>query len=215
MQQAFGRLAPTRAYEVRLSRQGNLYWLERQGGREVRHDTEPNTTAWQRALVHLLALLEMDWLLFTVLFCGGAAAACRFRPATGRVPAPANREAANDKADESADNGGRGGWHVGQMPDHHERRRGERCDGVQIAFEHGRRARNEKVAGNSAADAGYHTEQGCRRCGSIRRRAPFPCRKRQRKTGRPRQRRGLGPRSFDTGDDQKKVRMPATMATVK
>ena len=55
--------APRRAYEVRLSREGKLYWIEWVGDKEVRHDTEPGTTRWQRTAVGLLSLLPIEWLL--------------------------------------------------------------------------------------------------------------------------------------------------------
>jgi cardiolipin synthase C len=57
------RSAPARAYEVRLSPGGDLYWLERTGGKTVRHGTEPGTTRSQRAAVRLLSLLPIEWLL--------------------------------------------------------------------------------------------------------------------------------------------------------
>ena len=63
MQGTLNRVAPARAYEVRLSPGGELYWVERTGGKEVRHDTEPDTTRWQRLAVRLLSLLPIEWLL--------------------------------------------------------------------------------------------------------------------------------------------------------
>ncbi len=63
MREAFARAAPATAYEVRLSEGGELLWVERRGGREVLHATEPGTSAWQRALVAILAQLPIDWLL--------------------------------------------------------------------------------------------------------------------------------------------------------
>ena len=60
---AFERFAPERTYEVRLSDDGSLYWIERTDGREIRHDTEPGTTVWQRMAVALLSLLPIEWLL--------------------------------------------------------------------------------------------------------------------------------------------------------
>ena len=57
------RFAPARAYEVRLSGQGELYWLEQGDGQQVRYDTEPGTTAWQRAAVAALSMLPIEWLL--------------------------------------------------------------------------------------------------------------------------------------------------------
>lgn len=63
MHQAFERFAPDRTYEVRVSRDGDLYWIERRGGKQVRHDTEPGTTGWQRGSVAMLSLLPIEWLL--------------------------------------------------------------------------------------------------------------------------------------------------------
>jgi putative cardiolipin synthase len=57
------RFAAVRAYEVRLSRSGELYWIERLDGKERRHTTEPGTTWRQRAWVAVLSLLPIDWLL--------------------------------------------------------------------------------------------------------------------------------------------------------
>jgi cardiolipin synthase C len=54
---------PFTTYEVRLAESGELYWIERRGGESVRHDTEPGTSAWQRARVWLLSLLPVEWLL--------------------------------------------------------------------------------------------------------------------------------------------------------
>lgn len=65
-----GRLAtlfdsgvPATAYEVHLSDNGQLYWTELRGGKQVRHDTEPGTGFWQRAAVTFLSWLPIDWLL--------------------------------------------------------------------------------------------------------------------------------------------------------
>lgn len=54
---------PGRAYEVRLDRSGNLYWLERSADKLLRHDQEPGTSVWKRAGVRVLSLLPIDWLL--------------------------------------------------------------------------------------------------------------------------------------------------------
>ena len=52
-----------RAYEVRLSPEGKLYWIERGPGGSVRHDTEPGASAWQHGVVKFMSLLPIDWLL--------------------------------------------------------------------------------------------------------------------------------------------------------
>ena len=54
---------PERSYQVRLSDEGALYWIERRGQEQVRHDIEPGTSFWQRAGVRLISLLPIDWLL--------------------------------------------------------------------------------------------------------------------------------------------------------
>ena len=54
---------PTSAYEARLTERGRLYWLERRGGQLLRHDREPGTSVWRRALVWCLSALPIEWLL--------------------------------------------------------------------------------------------------------------------------------------------------------
>lgn len=67
MAQALGRTLDEevleRAYEVRLGDDGKLVWIERSGASVTRHDTDPNTSRWQRAGVRLLSILPIDWLL--------------------------------------------------------------------------------------------------------------------------------------------------------
>jgi putative cardiolipin synthase len=60
---AFDRRIPAGSYEVRLATSGELYWIERRGGKQLRHDVEPGTTVWQRVGVWLLSLLPIEWLL--------------------------------------------------------------------------------------------------------------------------------------------------------
>jgi putative cardiolipin synthase len=60
---ALASRAPAQTYEVRLSDAGEVYWIDRRNGKEIRHDTEPGTTRWQRAAVALLSWLPIDWLL--------------------------------------------------------------------------------------------------------------------------------------------------------
>lgn len=57
------RFAPARAYEVRLSEDGELYWIERSEDGETRHDVEPGTSAWQRFAVSVVSRLPIEWLL--------------------------------------------------------------------------------------------------------------------------------------------------------
>jgi putative cardiolipin synthase len=55
---------PPAAYEVRLSEEGRLLWIEhRLDGEEVQHDSEPGTTFLQRAAVSFLSALPIEWLL--------------------------------------------------------------------------------------------------------------------------------------------------------
>jgi putative cardiolipin synthase len=60
---AFESGIPQRAYEVHLDADGSLYWTETVDGKTVRYDTEPETTAFQRAVVFLLSLLPIESLL--------------------------------------------------------------------------------------------------------------------------------------------------------
>jgi putative cardiolipin synthase len=60
---AFGDRVPAAAYEVRLSPDGKLYWLERRDNTVVRHEVEPGTSFAQRAGVAFMSLLPIDWLL--------------------------------------------------------------------------------------------------------------------------------------------------------
>ena len=60
---AFNKRISANAYEVRLSDEGELYWLERREGMPVRHDTEPGTSFWERAGVCFLSVLPIEWLL--------------------------------------------------------------------------------------------------------------------------------------------------------
>jgi putative cardiolipin synthase len=58
--QTFDDTVPLNAYEVVLNH-GELRWVEhRANGPELVHETEPGTSAWQRALVWALGLLPID-----------------------------------------------------------------------------------------------------------------------------------------------------------
>ena len=60
----FDQTIPDVAYEVRLGSDGRTpYWIERTAHGEVRHDTEPATTAVQRMGVEMLSILPIEWLL--------------------------------------------------------------------------------------------------------------------------------------------------------
>jgi putative cardiolipin synthase len=55
---------PNVAYAVRPGTDGRcVEWSERTPGGEVRHTVEPDTRAWQRALIHFLSLLPIERLL--------------------------------------------------------------------------------------------------------------------------------------------------------
>ncbi|MCL7944039.1 phospholipase D family protein [Marinobacter sp. ATCH36] len=60
---AFETAIPRNAYEVRIDDDGDLYWLERVGDREVRHEKEPATGFLKRTGVLLLSILPIEWLL--------------------------------------------------------------------------------------------------------------------------------------------------------
>jgi putative cardiolipin synthase len=51
-----------RAYRVRLN-SGHLQWIERIGGRDVVHATEPRSGFWRRTAVWLFSWLPIEWLL--------------------------------------------------------------------------------------------------------------------------------------------------------
>ena len=55
---------PNVAYAVRPGTEGRcIEWSERTPGGEVRHEIEPDTRAWQRALIDFLSLLPIEGLL--------------------------------------------------------------------------------------------------------------------------------------------------------
>jgi len=54
---------PADAYEVRLSEDGRMSWVERRGSESRRHETEPGTNLWRRAWVRFLSVLPIEWLL--------------------------------------------------------------------------------------------------------------------------------------------------------
>jgi putative cardiolipin synthase len=60
---AFESRVPANAYQVRLSDTEELYWTEKRGGKQVRHDTEPGTSFSLRTGVWLMSLLPIEWLL--------------------------------------------------------------------------------------------------------------------------------------------------------
>ncbi len=63
MRLAFEQEVPGRAYQVFLDAHGHLYWLRQQDGRELRYDSEPDTTWLRRMAVRFFRLLPIEWLL--------------------------------------------------------------------------------------------------------------------------------------------------------
>jgi len=61
--QSFESSVPLRAYEVRLSEEGELYWIERKDGRITQLMVEPGTGFFGRAGVVILSWLPIEWLL--------------------------------------------------------------------------------------------------------------------------------------------------------
>ena len=59
LSEAFDRDIPTVAYEVRLSADGSLEWIER----DVRHTSEPGAGLLRRMWVNVLSILPIEWLL--------------------------------------------------------------------------------------------------------------------------------------------------------
>jgi putative cardiolipin synthase len=59
----FDAVVPTIAYEVRLTPDGRLQWIERTAAGETHHDTEPGTSWFLRSKVELLSILPIEWLL--------------------------------------------------------------------------------------------------------------------------------------------------------
>lgn len=59
----FVSLVPEVAYSVHVDVNGKLYWLKQDDGTQVRYDTEPNTTWWDRFGVWFLSILPIESLL--------------------------------------------------------------------------------------------------------------------------------------------------------
>ena len=60
---SFDTTIPATAYEVVLSDEGQLNWIERRDRREIIHQEEPGSTRLQRAGIWLLSHLPIEWLL--------------------------------------------------------------------------------------------------------------------------------------------------------
>jgi len=63
IESAFDKEIARHSYEVRLSETGDVYWLEQSNGKTIRHDSEPETSFFKRAIVWFLSLLPIEWLL--------------------------------------------------------------------------------------------------------------------------------------------------------
>jgi putative cardiolipin synthase len=61
--QAFAEAIPRRSYRLRLGEDGELVWVEQDGGREVAHDKEPGAGFWLKLGISVLSRLPIEWLL--------------------------------------------------------------------------------------------------------------------------------------------------------
>ncbi len=60
---SFARSLPQHAYEVRLTPERHLIWIEHRKDKEIVHTTEPGAGMWKRFWVLLLSKLPIEWLL--------------------------------------------------------------------------------------------------------------------------------------------------------
>ncbi|WP_414696624.1 phospholipase D family protein [Paraburkholderia sp.] len=60
IEEAFIKLVPRVAYIVRLDQNGKVYWLEQDGDRQIRYDTEPNTSWYGRLGVWFMSILPIE-----------------------------------------------------------------------------------------------------------------------------------------------------------
>ncbi len=51
------------AYEVKLTDNGEVYWIELKDGEKIRYDSEPHASLWRRIGVAVFSVLPIDWLL--------------------------------------------------------------------------------------------------------------------------------------------------------
>lgn len=63
IRRAFIEEVPQQAFEVRLSEQGRLYWIERNGDEQLIHSTEPRARLGKRLAVRFFSWLPIDSLL--------------------------------------------------------------------------------------------------------------------------------------------------------
>jgi cardiolipin synthase C len=59
----FRTVVPADAYDVRLSENGRMSWIERRGAESLRHGTEPGAGVFRRAWISFLSALPIEWLL--------------------------------------------------------------------------------------------------------------------------------------------------------
>ena len=59
----FDDAVPNVAYEVRLTTDDDIEWIERTPTGETRHTIEPATGFFRRAMVRVLSILPIEWLL--------------------------------------------------------------------------------------------------------------------------------------------------------
>jgi putative cardiolipin synthase len=57
------KVLPEAAWEVRLTPQGKMEWIDHAGGGEVHYDDEPQTSWWTRAKASMMSIFPIDWLL--------------------------------------------------------------------------------------------------------------------------------------------------------
>src|SRR5690554_4697148 len=63
MESQFEEQARVTAYEVVLDESGDLQWIERNGGEEIRHSRDPGTGLFKRMLVSVFSFLPIEHLL--------------------------------------------------------------------------------------------------------------------------------------------------------
>jgi putative cardiolipin synthase len=61
--EALDATLPTAAWEVRLTPEGKMEWIDHADGKEVRYDHEPQTGWWTRAKASMMSIFPIDWML--------------------------------------------------------------------------------------------------------------------------------------------------------
>jgi len=58
------RTLPTVAYELKLNEKGKVIWLDHQAdGRTIEYKVDPETTKFQRFMMHSVSYLPLEWLM--------------------------------------------------------------------------------------------------------------------------------------------------------